>query len=380
MSLAVLRAVPQRGPPSILVREARAGDDDALVRLAACCPMRGEIDLCIDRAPSFFAPLLAAGSPFRVAVAERAGEVAGCVALSERPSWLGGARRTIVYASDLRVHPGLRGTGATPALIEWLRARAREIGGDEQPVVLTVLAGNAPMERLARGENGLPRLERFATMRNFAIPVLRRRASDEGAAVSEAQPHELDEMAALWARVAPQRQCAPALDAREIARFAIAAPGLSLEDYLLARDARGRLRGFLAVWDQHAIKRLRVLRWSPRLRLARALLNLLSPLTGLSRLPRAGQPLHAPGVLHLCVPGDDPIALRSLLLAALARLRGTSAHLLNLGLDVRDPLTAALRGLWAQPTDFHARITAPSGSWLGTALDDLPFHLDVPLA
>ena len=373
MKLALGQSALHRGPPAIAIREARAADNDALVRLAAVCPMRGDIDLCVDRGPDFFAPLRAGSSFFRVAVAERQGELAGCVALAVRHSWLAGRERRVVYASDLRVHPGLRATGAAAALIEWVCSQARRIGGDDQPILLTILAGNAPMERLASGPRGLPRLDRFATLRNYAVPVLRHSARRLDLAVREAAPRHVDEMSALWARVAPDRQFAPA-------RFTESAPGLSLEQHLLAHDTKGRLRGFLAVWDQHEVKRLHVQRWSPRLRIARAALNLLAPLVGLARLPREGEPLHAPGVLHLCVPREDPAVLRALIVGALARLRGTGAHLLNVGLDVRDPLGVALRGLWAQPTDFNACITAPSGGWRGAALADLPFHLDVPLA
>ena len=372
-------AAARSGPPPVQVRGARAGDSAGLIDLASACPMEGAIGLAFDRAPDFTAALRAGPGRFELGVAERDGELAGCVAVAERPSLLHGAPAALFYGCDLKVHPGLRGTGTAQALIRWVCDRVRDRAGSGAPILTTVLAGNAPMERLCDGAHGVVPLERFATLRNFAIPVVRRRSRVSGLSVTEAQAHEVEEMADLWSRVAPQRQLAPALDAAALAAAA-GTPGLSLDRYLLARGADGRLRGFIAVWDTHALKRLRVIRWSPRLRAVRALLNLASPLTGAARLPGAGEPLRAPSVLHLCVPGDDPGALRALLLAALARLRGTGAHLLNLGLDARDPLQSALGGLWAQPTAFHACLSTPAGRWTGAPLDDRPLHFEVSLA
>ena len=40
---------------SILVRDAAPSDNAALVRLATACPMRGDLTMCMDREPDFFA-------------------------------------------------------------------------------------------------------------------------------------------------------------------------------------------------------------------------------------------------------------------------------------------------------------------------------------
>jgi hypothetical protein len=52
---------------------------------------------------------------------------------------------------------------------------------------------------------------------------------------------------------------------------------------------------------------------------------------------------------------------------------------LNVGLDVRDPLTRALDGLLAQPTDIHAYITTPSGVYRGPPLATRPLHYETAL-
>jgi hypothetical protein len=79
------------------------------------------------------------------------------------------------------------------------------------------------------------------------------------------------------------------------------------------------------------------------------------------------------------VPGDEPGVLRALLLQIYAATRGEGYSCLNIGLDVRDPLTAAVGGLLAQPTDIHAYITTPSGAWTGPSLGNRPLHYETAL-
>jgi hypothetical protein len=72
--------------------------------------------------------------------------------------------------------------------------------------------------------------------------------------------------------------------------------------------------------------------------------------------------------------------LRALLLQAYAAARGRGYSFFTIGLDVRDPLTVALRGLLAQPTDIHAYETAPSGRYRGPDLSGSPVHHEIALA
>ena len=72
--------------------------------------------------------------------------------------------------------------------------------------------------------------------------------------VLEALCRGLDwQMAALWREIAPGRQLAPKLDADDLARW-MNVPGIF---YRLARARNGRLAGFLALWDQRQVRRLR---------------------------------------------------------------------------------------------------------------------------
>jgi len=235
------------------------------------------------------------------------------------------------------------------------------------------------MERRTDGPRGLPVLTRFATVRSHAIPFVWSRARAEGFRVDRARHDDLEEMAELWGRVAPRRQFAPVHDVTSLARSIAAAPGLGLDSYWIARHPGGRIAGFVAAWDQTSFKQLRVTSYSKRLSLVRAAFNLIAPLSGSTALPPAGGQLRCLSAFNLCVPADQPAVLRALLLHIYAARRADGYSCLNVGLDVKDPLAAALQGLLAQPTDIHAYITTPAGAYDGSPLDGRPLHYETAL-
>jgi hypothetical protein len=71
--------------------------------------------------------------------------------------------------------------------------------------------------------------------------------------------------------------------------------------------------------------------------------------------------------------------LRALLLEAYRRHRGGQHAFLTIGLDTRDPLIEATRGLLAQPTFAHAYVTSPRGLADPREFGALPLHYETAL-
>ena len=353
-------------------------DNHALIELASACPMEGDVSIRVDRGPDFFALNALEGSAWKVGVAQHRDAIVGCAAASRREVWLNGRPATIGYASDLKVHPDWRGTGAADALSHWVSDTVAEWCGAGAPTMLTILGGNGRMERRARGPRGTPRLARFASLAVRAIPLLYERTHRvSGVVVRSAGWSDLEAMAALWAEVAPRRQLAEALDAEMLRTWIERAPGLSVSDYLLAHDRRGRLLGFIGVWDQSRLKTLRVVGYSTRLAIVRRAINIVAPLAGAPKLPEPGSPLPVLATVHACVTRAG--VLRALLLEAYRRYRGGRHALLSVGLDVRDPLLRATWGLLAQTTTVHAYITGARGHADPAMFDGRPLHYETAL-
>lgn len=366
----------------IEVRRATPADSDALVALAAACPMHGPISLCVDRAPDFFALNHLEGDSWRVGVAVTdQGDVVGCISVAARDAYMFGAPTRVTYASDFKVHPAFRGGPAADALVAYARDECRELGGPDVPIWLTILAGNSAMERRVGGPRNTPVLQRVARIRAHSVSLLwHRRVSEAGLEIRAAAARDLHEMAELWARLAPGRELAAVYDAAALTSWVYSAPGLEPGAYLLARRRDGRLAGFLGMWDQACFKQLRVMAYSPRLAAFRLGFNSIAPLLGATPLPAAGAPLRHLTAVHVCVAPDEPQVLRALLLKAYAALRGRGFSFFTIGLDIRDPLTLALRGLLAQPTDIDVYVTTPAGRYSGPSFGTSPFHFETALA
>ena len=374
------RSALEHGAKDFAIRDATAADNRQLIDLAAACSMVSDLTIRIDRGPDFFALNRLEGQRWRVGVAEREGTIVGCVAISERLAFVNGRERRTGYVGDLKVHPAHRDTRIADELSHYAERVCEQLP-PTAPVMITVLAGNLAMERRLLGPRGVPVLTRIATIRTHSIPILwRRRVNGSGSIrIGTARRTDLDEMSALWSRVAPLRQLAPVLSPSALADWILAAPGLGISSYRLARSSAGELLGFLAVWDQRMFKQLNVVSYSPRMKAARGAFNLFAPIVGGERMPRTGSPLNCVSIAHICVPADKPQLLRALVISAYNELRHSGCSFMNLGLDRRDPLSAAMDGLLAQPTDVNAYIVTTRGGVIPEHLDDRPLHNEIAL-
>lgn len=341
------------------VRDARPDDNAALVDLAARCAMEGDLALCLDRRPDFFALNRIGGQAWRVGVVDGDDGPIACVAVARRPSYIDGRPAQLGYVGDLKVHPAHRRRGAARALAQWAHDAARELAGPHAPLIGTVLAGNDAVDMLRRQVQ--PGVRHRATIRSHSIDLLtRRRIPPNDLTVTVAAPADEPDMVALWRRVAASRQYAPVCES-----FPLDRPDL---DYLVARHPDGELAGFVGLWNQHDIKQMRVTGYSPRLAAVRVAFNLAAPLLRAPRLPRTGEELSYRNVVNPCAP--DLHTLRTLIRHACNRLHGQHSFL-TIGLDVRDPLTAALTGLRAQPTDVDLLVLGGPGD------QDIPVHFEI---
>lgn len=363
-------------------RDARPADNDALLALTAACPMQADVTICVRREPDFFALSRLEGRRWRVGVVDdpRGPGVIGCIAVAERAAYVNGVVTRTAYVSDLKVHPRFRGLGVADVLTRYA-CTACEAVDPGLPILVTALAGNRSIERRVPGPRGLPKLRPIGTVRLFSIPLLgvRRLSLPGGLTLRRAGPADLEEMVGLWSAVATARQLAPVVDGESLAQLLAQAPGLGIGSYWLARRGSGRLAGFVAFWDQQPLKRALIVRYSPRLTAFRLAFNAAAPLLRAPRLPAPGGELRSIHAFHLCVRAAEPQVLRALLSAAHRAYAGGEHAFLAIGLDPRDPLRRALRGLGAQPADIRAYLTTPRGCDDGPALDDRPLHFETAL-
>ncbi len=377
-SASPLRSRDRTITDGFVLRDATADDNEQLIALAAACPMVGDVSLRIDRGPDFFALSRLEGARWKVGVVERDSAIVGCVAISERRSFVNGRESRTGYASDLKVHPAHRDTAIADELSKYAERESADLP-PAAPVLITVLAGNRSMERRLSGPRGVPALRRLGTIRTHSVPILWHRRVAGSIDIAHAGWRDLEDMAALWREVAPKRQLAQVLTVDSMAEWIDSTPGLDISSYRVARSRSGEILGFFAAWDQRSFKQLNVVGYSPRMQAARSIFNLVAPVAGGERMPGKGYALNCVTMAQICVPGDRPEVLRALLTSTYNDLRCTGISFMNVGLDTRDPLSSAVEGFFAQPTDVNACVTKSRSGVPCEPLDEAPIHYEIAL-
>lgn len=335
-------------PTQIPIRTAEAADNAALLALSAEVPVNTPaFAYTLERSPDYFAFARVQALRSEIWVAGEPGTVSGFLSVSFDRVWLEGQIRDMAYTGDLRVAQAARGLGLGDRLMQAGLAATRQ--NQTHPVFTCVMKDN-PVglkmnANLARdGITEMKQVGEIVLAMLLPLSQLKRSPLHQGSSVGgfeiqPAQEKDFAEMFALWQAVKAKQHLARAWSQSQWQEWIESTPGLALSDYLLARNRHGELCGFFALWNQEAVRRVRLLRVHPFLWGARGLERVWGRLLKRPKapfLPGAGDVLPVCQILNLCIAGHAPKAFRALLQAAQAEY--CPGFLLGIGLDRRDPL------------------------------------------
>ena len=148
----------------------------------------------------------------------------------------------------------------------------------------------------------------------------------------------------------------------------------------MARRPDGGLAGFVGVWDQSAIKRLRVTGYSRKLGAVRRVFNALGPLVGGTRLPasrrRPAQPDRGAG---LRAPRRTPACCGRSSSTPTTTTAGGGSRSSTSASTWPTRWPSALKGLLAQPTDIWVCVAFLEDPPPGLVGDGRPTHHEIAL-
>ncbi|BDS06157.1 hypothetical protein NT6N_11970 [Oceaniferula spumae] len=341
------------------IRRATQDDNEAICQLMESVSMGQSIELVFERGPDYFLGAAIQSEQVEVYVLVDGDVVAGVFSVGARRVYLNGEIKNVRYLCDLRLHENSRSGLQLARGYRYIHDHV--IAGEEVMQTLILKDNRYAIKMLTSGRAGLPEYHPCGEYLTWFIPKQKLRSNLQNVSVRYATPEDVSEMTRYYHRVACGKQFAPAIDFALIGtdeHFA----GLEIGDFLVAEKA-GEIVGMCALWDQSAIRRVRIKAYhSLILRWGRRFINLFSKIV----LPPAGETIQAVYLYAFSFTRSD--VGRGLLAAALDKM--SKDQLLLAGMDSSDSDGSVFDSVTARKEKgFHylvgyGEVNAPSGTFI----------------
>ncbi|WP_423129224.1 GNAT family N-acetyltransferase [Gaoshiqia sp. Z1-71] len=326
------------------IREAKPADNESLLRLTALTPMKGIIELRIERQPDFFA-LLRERGPFFMLVAENNGEIVGSIAVSTHQTLLVGRPSLVHYISDFKVHPDHQRTRLAFRLIKGLNEHL--ISVDADLLLCTTVLGNDPVEAFFDGRLGMPPFVEMATFRVFQFLPRPVKPAKNNLPVMPVADEELEQLADFYNACANNYTLAPFSKPDELAG-----------KINLATKKNGQYTAALTLADYSWFKQNIIVNLPLSLNLLCRTSQLSSALLPAFRLPQKGEPIRLINMKRLAVLPGCLDGLNRLIAHARYLLYRDRFIFLTLALHPADKLQSIRQGL--PGFSFYSKLWASS--------------------
>ncbi len=286
-------------------RLAGPGDDGALRALLRENAMAGQIALCLEREPDYFAAnmsLALFGDDVAAIGEDPEGIPVGMYGCARMPVYVNGNPQDAAYLHGLRISRSCPNRVRVRILRDGFASIPRLVPGfDSLPCRFTsIAAGNRNARRIL--ESGVPGLPTYSFCGEMVTLVIATRAASRTRKrhplLRRARPEDIPALAAFYNRYARDWQFAPQLREEWLKWLSspprsVSTHGLALEDFLLYEDENsgGTLRAVFALWDQRHCKQTVVRGYRGPLRYLRRAYNLWAGLSGRVALPAPGSRL-----------------------------------------------------------------------------------------
>jgi len=324
------------------IRYAFAGPaDEAEVRgLLRNTPMRGAVSVGFTHEPDYFRGANLAGAADRTVLAREEDRLVATGRCVIRPAWVNGSVRRVAYLGELRLAPDVQ--GRWDILHGGYAFFGEAYARDPADFCYTsIVADNARARRLfERGAPGLPRYVHLGDYVTLLMPARSEMKSTGPRAASGAEFYG-EELTDFLNLAGQTRQLTAHWTADMVT--GLAAHGLRPEDWVILRD-EGKIVACAGIWNQQSFRQIRIEGYSRPLATARPVHNLLAPLLGQPRLPRAGSTLNQAFLTPFACHPDRADAAPHLLRAARSAAARRGLDLVALGGTPDNPWLRQLRG------------------------------------
>ncbi len=361
-------------------RVASEQDDSELRRLLRETYMPGAITVAMTREPNFFLASTTEGDVHGTLLLQesKSGRAIACAGRSYHDAYVNGQATRLGYISGLRLDRSVRGgKGILHTLFD--AAKHHRIADALPYYLTTIIADNHKAIRaLTSGWSGLPCYTARGFISSFLFPVPRRKTRNPaGCSIRQAEARHLPEIAACLQRSNQTFQFAPRWSAEDLAS-PTRCRDLAPEHFTIVLKG-ARVKACVAVWDQRPFKQMLVRSYRKPIGSLRPLVNLLGPLAGIPKLPRAGENFPYACLSLLAVDPEEPALFLPLIHAACAAARDRGLANLSLGLAENHPhwrtFKHAIRHI--EYRSILYTVHWPDGEKAVAKLDQRPAHVEI---
>jgi len=144
----------------------------------------------------------------------------------------------------------------------------------------------------------------------------------------------------------------------DIFQSALENRGLQIENYYVATDKKGAIKGVCLAWDCSLFRRTRVLKFSPAFYPSLLAYKTLEKFLPLTPFPKIGESFRELTITDYAVTNRDPVIMHALLSEIYHRHHNRNFHFLNWASCGSDPLLKAAKGFWHKNITSHIIFTS----------------------
>ena len=278
----------------IKIREASRLDNNSLIELFRV-KMGNSIQVSLERNEDFFMyqkiQFIKDGKSF-VIVNTKTDGIEGCFSIGLKRMSIGGKKKYFQYLSDLRISERFQGRNLLIKVLKYIKDT--HLINPNLPCITLSLSDNQLYHSMSdksfnpelRKRFDIPSMFKWRTIITNFIPVnSTNKPKRKKYFVRKATVNDLKDLNVFLANQFSQNVISEYFDVNDLASDYYT--GLDISSFYLAFK-NNSIVGIAAIWDQQIFKQTVIRGYSKLFNLIRPILNVLSPITGYSKLPRPG--------------------------------------------------------------------------------------------
>jgi ribosomal protein S18 acetylase RimI-like enzyme len=305
-------------------------DNKQLLELTAATSMQGDICLLIDRKPDFFTLLEKRGQT-KVFVAQDEDRIIGSLSVSCQSVYVDRKVIPVQYIGDFKVYESYRNKGIGLKLCDEMAAYVISAGSDL--AFLNVAKGNNKPLSFFRNRPNIPDFDHIGTFHIHQFIGKRNKPLSRGPMIKKSEAtkaviHFLNEHYCQY----------------ELGNV-ITKESIENSDIFIIEDQEA-IRGVICLTDTMPYKQNIVMKLSSKMKTLLKLLNLLSGVLGISRMPLPGEPVKMMYIKYIAVTHHEKEIVRLLVDHARNIMFDKGYSFVSIGVHEKDPLNACFSGIF----------------------------------